>query len=468
MIKLKRNEIIFAFLGLIFFAVLGWVFFAYKISCSLLLAILFFCIYLKYFRKKLEPSYTHLSFLIVLSIASLLITRQSGLGIYSMPIIALAILSTVLFEDIEVSFVYNLFNSLMVCFIYKMDVRGFVVMLLSGLTASFFSLKVRRRTSIIKAGIIAGIVEFLLGYALISKTYGNGDIMGVLKESMLNGFISSVIVIGVLPLFEALFGVITNISLLELSDFNHPILRKMILEAPGTYQHSLVVANLAETAAEEIGANSLLARVGAYYHDIGKIGKSEYFSENQMLASQRDKHKKLNPSMSKLIIINHIKEGVELARKYRLNRKIIDFIQQHHGTTLVYYFYRMAQQKDSSSGKKESEDAYRYPGPKPNSKEIAIVHLADTVEARSRALEDPSPARIKEMVKDSINKRLLDGQLSESNLTMKDLDIISKVFVRVLNAMFHTRIEYPKDTNDNNNQPFKNSKGKQNKTETPD
>lgn len=315
------------------------------------------------------------------------------------------------------------------------------------MSGAFFSTKVRKRTKIIRAGIIAGAVEFFVVY-LLSKNLGYNDLWELFKVNMSNGFISSVIVIGILPLFEMIFGVITNISLLELSDFNHPLLRKMILEAPGTYQHSLVVANLAETAAEEIGANSLLARVGSYYHDIGKISKAEYFSENQMLASQRDKHKKLNPSMSRLIIMNHVKEGIDSAKKNRLNKKLIDFIAQHHGTTLVYYFYKMAQTQ--SQDNKNAEETFRYPGPKPQSKEVAIVHLADTIEARSRALDEPSPSRIKEMVRDSINKKFLDGQLDDSDLTLKDLESIAKVFIRILNAMFHTRIDYPKEEDDNN------------------
>ncbi|HOX55027.1 MAG TPA: HDIG domain-containing protein, partial [Candidatus Omnitrophota bacterium] len=203
-----------------------------------------------------------------------------------------------------------------------------------------------------------------------------------------------------------------NISLLELSDFNHPLLRKMILEAPGTYQHSLLVGNLAEAASEAVGANSLLARVGAYYHDIGKIEKAEYFSENQI--HFQSKHDKLQPTMSRLIITNHIKEGVELGRKYRLNPMIIDFITQHHGTSVIYYFYRKAIQGIEESNQSQ-EEVFRYPGPKPQKKETAIVLLADAAEAASRTLSEPTAERLEEIVKKEIIKNSLMGKSMSVN-----------------------------------------------------
>ncbi|MCM8774423.1 MAG: HDIG domain-containing protein, partial [Candidatus Omnitrophica bacterium] len=265
----------------------------------------------------------------------------------------------------------------------------------------------------------------------------------LLRICMLNGVLSAIVVLGVLPVFEVVFRVLTNISLLELMDFNHPLLKRMLLEAPGTYQHSLVVANLGETAAESIGANALLVRVGAYYHDVGKIPKAQYFVENQI--PYRDIHKSLKPSMSKLIIINHVKEGVELAKKYHLNPKIIDFIVQHHGRSLVYYFYQRAKELEPKSG---CEEDYRYPGPRPQSKEVAIVSIADTIEALSRTLDEPTPSRIREMVKDVVRKKIMEGELDESDLTLKDLEKITESFIRMLNAIFHTRINYPQDNGD--------------------
>jgi len=247
-------------------------------------------------------------------------------------------------------------------------------------------------------------------------------------------------VLGVLPVFEYLFAIVTNISLLELADFNHPLLQKMILEAPGTYHHSLIVGNLSEAACTAVGANALLARIGAYYHDIGKIEKPGYFSENQNL--ELNKHDVLSPTISKMVIINHVKDGVELAKKYKLNARLIDFIQQHHGNSLVYYFYRRALE-NLEEDQAILEEGFRYPGPKPSSKETAIVLLADSVEAATRAMREPNPAKIEELVHKIINNKFIDGQLDECELTLKDLEKISAVFIRILGGIYHSRVSYP-------------------------
>jgi hypothetical protein len=258
--------------------------------------------------------------------------------------------------------------------------------------------------------------------------------------------ISSAVILGTLHIFEYVFRVVTSISLLELSDFNHPLLKKLIIDAPGTYQHSLVVANMSEAAAESIRANPLLARVGAYYHDIGKMIKPHYFVENQ--TRYEDFHKDLKPSMSKLIIINHVKDGVELAQKHNLNPRIIDFISQHHGRSLVYYFYQLAKEQEPEG---QHEEEYRYPGPRPQTPETAIVSMADMIEALSRTLEEPTPARIEEMVREVIRKKFMDGELDESGITLKDLEKITQSFIRNLNSIFHTRINYPKDESSKDN-----------------
>ena len=255
-----------------------------------------------------------------------------------------------------------------------------------------------------------------------------------------NGIAYSIIVLGILPVFEMLFGTVTNISLLEMADFNHPLLHRLMLEAPGTYHHSLVVGNLSEAACSTIGANSLLARIGAYYHDIGKLTKPEYFSENQEMAS--NKHDSLSPTISKMVIMNHIREGVELARRSHLNLRIVDFIQYHHGTSLVYYFYRRALEHQDET-QEVSEEGFRYPGPKPRTKEIAVVLLADSVEAATRSLNSPSPESIKELVHKIINNKFIDGQLDDCDLTLKDLEKIALVFIHVLSGIYHTRITYP-------------------------
>ncbi|NVM04567.1 MAG: HDIG domain-containing protein [Candidatus Helarchaeota archaeon] len=230
----------------------------------------------------------------------------------------------------------------------------------------------------------------------------------------------------------------TNMTLLELSDLNHPLLRNLAIKAPGTYHHSIIVGNLAESAAESIVANSLLARVGAYYHDIGKMIKPEYFTENQ---DGPNPHDKLTPSMSCLIISSHVKEGIEIGKKYKLPREILSFISEHQGTSMISFFYELATQK--TDPKYLNETDFRYPGPKPQTKEAGILMLADAVEAASRSLKNPSVARIKELVSSVMENKFKDGQLDECELTFKDLSSISDSFVKILAGMFHARIEYP-------------------------
>ncbi len=312
-----------------------------------------------------------------------------------------------------------------------------VLFLISGVLSSILVLGVRRRIAVIRAGVIVGLIQAITLFFLDRFWLGMPIRYLVL---VLNSIISSIIVLGVLPVFEYLFGIMTNISLLELADFNHPLLQRMTMEAPGTYHHSLVVGNLSDAACRAVGANALLARIGAYYHDIGKIEKAEYFSENQML--EDNKHDALSPTMSKLVIMNHVKEGVELGKKYKLNPCLIDFIQQHHGKALVYYFYRRALE-GIEEDQEVKEEGFRYPGPKPNTKETAIVLLADSVEAATRALKDPTPGKIEEIVHKIINNKFIDGQLDECDLTLKDLEKISAVFIRILGGIYHSRVTYP-------------------------
>ncbi len=429
------------FLSVLLILSVGFIFFFQQINIAFLILILLSAYYLKVLRYKLEPGYLALSFLFVLSLACLILAKQFEMPVSASPVLFLVILINVLYKDVEFSFAFLFLISILNSIIYKTGFDIFIVQLITGSAGIFLTIKVRTRFDVIKAGFLAGIAGCIITIAVFANS-GFSYLTENLQLLVTNGIVSSIVLVGILPIFEYLLGVVTNISLLELSDFNHPLLRKMILEAPGTYQHSLVVANLAEAAAEAIGRNSLLARVGSYYHDIGKISKSEYFSENQMLASYKDRHKNLAPAMSKMIIMNHVKEGIELAKKYHLNQKIIDFITEHHGTTLVYYFFRRAQESKPKDA--EPEEVYRYPGPKPRSKEVALVHLADAVEARSRTLDEPTPSRIREMVRDTILQKFLDGQLYDTNLTFRDLEKVSEVFIRILNAMFHTRVDYSK------------------------
>ncbi len=240
-----------------------------------------------------------------------------------------------------------------------------------------------------------------------------------------------------LPLVESLYEVPSDITLLELSDLNRPLLRKLMLAAPGTYHHSLIVGAMSEMAAEAIGANALLARVGAYYHDIGKLPKPEYYTENE--SGARSRHTNLAPSMSALVIKSHVTEGLEIARQEKLPRLVRDVIAQHHGTTLTAFFYAKALDVDPTT----PDTAYRYAGPKPQSREAGVVMLADSVEGASRSLQDPTPARLRGLVTKIVNMRLSEGQLDQSALNLSDVDRIREAFITVLTGRFHTRIPYP-------------------------
>ncbi|MFH1478445.1 MAG: HDIG domain-containing metalloprotein [Candidatus Omnitrophota bacterium] len=321
----------------------------------------------------------------------------------------------------------------------RLDITG--VSLVGGIIGIFAMRGVRRRSQILQAGLSVGCanMSYFIAMGLIRaldfNTYITESLFG-----LANGIMSAIIVAGILPFFENIFKISTDISLLELADLNHPLLKEMVIKAPGTYHHSLVVGNLAEAACEAIGANSLLARVGSYFHDIGKLEKSSYFSENQGMGESS--HDKLSPTMSSLIITSHVKNGVEMAKNYKLNKKIIDIINQHHGTGVVFYFFKRALEKIKND-EEVGEQSFRYPGPKPQTKEAASVLLADSVEAASRSLDDPTPSRVKGLVRKIINNKFIDGQLDECDLTLSDLEKIAGIFTHILTGIFHTRVEYP-------------------------
>jgi cyclic-di-AMP phosphodiesterase PgpH len=344
------------------------------------------------------------------------------------------------------------------------DAPLLVTSLISGFTAVSLTLQVRRRGQLVRAGFCVGLAIWLLSLTFgligpINWFYPTANDWGMIGfQSALaigNGILTATLVGGALPILENLFQITTDISWLEASDLNHPLLRRMTIEAPGTYHHSLVVANLAEAAAEAIGANATLCRVCAYFHDVGKLVKPEYFTEN--MSFERNPHDDLAPTMSALIIIAHVKEGVDLALKYRLNQRIIDIIQEHHGTSIVRYFYQRAlqQHEDARAGGKimklreddipeVKEESFRYGGPKPQTKESAIVSLADTVESASRSLEKPTPQKIETLVNELIEERISDRQLDDCDLTLGELKIIAERFRFTLLMMLHSRIAYPK------------------------
>jgi hypothetical protein len=344
-------------------------------------------------------------------------------------------LSTILFNELGVSLLLTLAAAFTIASISENNYYLGVLFSISGIVSSIFVFGARKRMAIIRAGFLIGLVQMISLFAIDRFLIKNPTEYVIL---MLNGIICSFIVLATLPIFEILFKTVTNISLLELTDT--PLLNRLKLETPGTYYHSLIVGNLSEAACETVGANGLLARLGAYYHDIGKIEKAEYFTENQDI--NQSKHDTLSPTMSKLIIMNHVKVGAELARKYKLNPRIIDFILQHHGSSLVYYFYRRALE-NLEEDQEIKEEGFRYPGPKPNTKETAIVLLADSVEAATRALKDPDRTKIEEVVHKIVNNKFIDGQLDECDLTLKNLEKIAEIFIRILSGIYHNRITYP-------------------------
>ncbi|HSG99237.1 MAG TPA: HDIG domain-containing protein, partial [candidate division Zixibacteria bacterium] len=312
--------------------------------------------------------------------------------------------------------------------------------LAAGMVSAYSVRTVRRRYDFYRPALYGALV-YVAAIALIEALrYSSPQaILAACGYGVVNAIAGSILAVGLLPVFESLFGFTTDLTLLELSNFNHPLLRRLSLEAPGTYHHSIVIGNLAEAAAESIGANSLLARVGSYYHDIGKMEKPEYFAEN--LPHFKNKHENLTPTMSALILESHVKGGKDLALEFDLPDAVIDFIEQHHGTTTMSFFYHKARMQNPDDPVTEQE--FRYPGPRPQTRETAIVMLADTVEAVSRTLEDPRPGRLQAAIKKVITDKFLAGQLDECNLTLKDLNRIEESFLKILLGVFHTRVSYP-------------------------
>ncbi len=303
--------------------------------------------------------------------------------------------------------------------------------------------QVKHRMALMWSGLAVGGVNVaaVLAFILLDGELFQIETLRTAFFAFGSGVMSGFFVLAVLPLFETIFGYTTDIKLLELANLNHPLLRELIIRAPGSYHHSMMVGSLSEAAAESVGANPLLCRVGAYYHDIGKAKNPQYFAENQKLGE--NPHDKLKPNMSALIIKAHVKDGLEMARQHRLPKEIQAFIAQHHGSSLIAFFYHKAKQMEDPDIPEVDEKDYRYPGPKPQSRETAISMLADGIEAASRALPNPSPARLKGLVQKMINKAFTDGQLDECDLTLKDLNSIAKAFTRILTGIYHHRPEYP-------------------------
>jgi hypothetical protein len=365
--------------------------------------------------------------------------RALDSALFGIPIAAGAMFVSLLFDfhtAITFSFTVSLLTGL-----WLHDASFTIYAFVGSIAAAFSVIRCKKRSGLLKGGayvIAANVITVIIILLFKGQLFTEKGPPSILFAA-LGGMSVAAIVSLLLPLIEYSFKVTTDISLLELLDLNQPIMKSLMITAPGTYHHSAIVANLVESAAEAAGVNPLLARVSAYYHDIGKIKMPDYFVENQ--SAPVSKHDKLTPHMSSMIIVNHVKEGVELARQYKLPESVIDIVEQHHGTMLVSYFYQKAKEK-GEDGLPVVED-YKYPGPKPQTRVAALVMMADAVEAASRVLTDPTPSRISSLVDRIINHIFLEGQLDECELTLKDIHEIKRRFTYILTGIFHKRVDYP-------------------------
>jgi len=403
-------------------------------------------VYLYMYEKEVYYNPSLLMLLGLILIITLVFTLAANyFSGYLIPVAMGMILITVLFNA-RLAIMFNIILAILIGIMTGGEFSYIIVALLGGLTAVYSVAQVYNRADLTRAGLYVALVNTLAIISVFLYWTGFGLEYEIVKDFSLsllagvsNGLFSAVMAIGLLPYLESVFGLTTSVSLLELANPNQPLLRKLMMKAPGTYHHSIVVANLAEAAAEVVEADPLLARVGAYYHDIGKIKRPYFFIENQF--TNDNPHNKISPSLSSLIITAHVKDGAKMARQGKLPDVIKDIIRQHHGTSLVAYFYHMAAENEKDE--EVVEENFRYEGPRPQTKEAAIIMLADVVEAAVRAMSKPTAGRVEGLTRKVIKDKLNDGQLDESDLTLKDLDKIAEAMSKVLSGIFHTRIEYP-------------------------
>ncbi len=382
--------------------------------------------------------------LTMLTIVACLLSSVEGWNAEIVPLLLFAMVVAIAYDE-DVALLLAAEAALIVVVGLGLGLANYVTLTAASAATVFWMGRIRSRSKLIYVGLWAGAVALTtqVGASLLEDRPLDGQLLYEAARTggwtVLTGFLMT----GLLPFIERTFGVLTDLSLLEVGDVAHPLLQELVRRAPGTYNHSINVASIAEAAAESIGARGLLVRVGAYFHDIGKMLKPAYFIENQ--GPQGNRHESLVPAMSTLIIVAHVKEGAELARQYNLPKPIIDLIMEHHGTTLVEYFYHRASEQSLADPSKPGvdEQTYRYPGPKPSTRESAVMMLSDAVESASRSLTEPTPARIKSLVHDLAMKRLLDGQFDECGLTLEELKEVERSLVKSLNAVYHGRVKYP-------------------------
>jgi hypothetical protein len=435
-------------------------FFAELGKIMLLGSILFMVgMYLFSFRKKIfmdNKKLLLISIVILLQISiAAIVSGPLNWPVYVIPTTIASMLMAILIDS-GIAFVVTACIALILGGVLGGGYDISLMTMVSGMVAIYSVHEIRNRNQILKAILYISIAYIWIIIAITFLRFDSYETLGriFLYNLLPNAVFAPFFTYMVLGIFERLFDITTDVRLLELSDLNHPLLKELSLKAPGTFHHSMIVGNLAEAASKEIGENSLLARVGSYYHDIGKMEKPEYFIENQM--DSKNLHSKLTPSMSALILASHVKTGLEMALTAKLPKRIRDFIVEHHGTSLMYYFYNKAIETAGDKGTVNDAD-FRYPGPKPKSKTSAIVMMADTVEAATRTLKSPNPSKIKAYVAELVNQKYEDGELDECDLTFKELKQIISSFMPVLYGVFQQRVEYPekdgsKKTNKNKTQ----------------
>lgn len=413
------------------------------ISLAVLVALVLFIQY-SYIAKERADVFKNTKLIVLISSINILTIMLSlGLNIisaYLIPIACGAMLMTILI-DYRISLVVNLLNLVFVSIVISFNPAVIVLAVISIVLGSTAVKKVQQRNDIIYSTVYITVVLALstLTIGMISSNNLKENLIQT-GYTIIGVLISGVLAVGLLPFFESIFDVVTNIKLLELSNPNQPLMKKLLMEAPGTYHHSMMVANLAEAAAEVVGGNPVIARVGAYYHDIGKTKRPYFFGENQI--GKENPHDKITPNLSALIILSHTKDGLEMAKDHKIPKIIQDIIVQHHGTTLVKYFYYKLKNSEENSEEVKEED-FRYSGPIPNTKESGILMLADSVEASVRSIPEPTKAKIEEMVNNIINDKISSNQLIDCELTLKDIEVIRQSFLKTLDGIYHHRIEYP-------------------------
>ncbi|HAT4338390.1 HDIG domain-containing protein [Clostridium perfringens] len=399
--------------------------------------------YINKYYPTINKEFSKIVMISILNVFPVILARLFGMmSNYIIPLACMPMLITLLL-NYKISLVFSMLNVILIGGAVGFNPNIIILAILNVVLGGTLLRKMQQRNDILYSSITVAVLSSILTFSVGTLTTNN--FMEILADSTFaaaGAILSGILTIGVLPFFESTFDIVTNAKLLELSNPNNPLLKKLLMEAPGTYHHSILVANLAELAAEQVGGNPLLARIGAYYHDVGKTKRPYFFRENQF--GKKNPHDRLKPEVSSKIIISHVKDGSELAKEYNLPKTIHDFIVTHHGETLVKYFYLTVKNNSENPDEVKEED-FKYPGPKPMSKEQGIVMLADSTEAAVRSINEPTEEKIEKMVNNIIDDKLATGQLDNCDLTLRDISKIKKCFLKALNGIHHERIEYPDD-----------------------